>query len=164
LGEDEEPYLFAEDEKTITLQNIVEEGYSPILPIPDIDYISKKGYAKFSFKESENFYLIIEIFYKNLGPKNMKIKINKDKSINVEIKPIFIKEDISCELVKELNNSLLEGSIIPRLDGVFIDSDLETITVAVPSELKEHIKKEAERKKQTIEEVVQAILKDKFPF
>jgi excisionase family DNA binding protein len=157
-----EALLVRDNGKKITLNNIVAAGYSPVVSIPDIDYISKRGYAKFIFNQTDLFYSIIELFYLHLGPKNMKVSLQEDRTLKVEIKPIYIKSQLPNEILQELRISLLEGSISNRLDGIVINSDLETITVAVPSELKELIRKEAEVTQRTIEEVVLSVLKDKF--
>lgn len=162
LDESNEPYLFTTDGRKIELNRIAEEGFVPISPISDIDYIHKRGYAKFEFQKSNTFYNIAELFYRYLGPKNLKININEDNSVHVEIKPILINEILNDEWIQELNESVIEGSIIQRLDGVYIDSDVESITVAIPSELKAQIKNEAEQSNRTMEEVVLQILKEKY--
>lgn len=164
LNEEGEPYLQTHDGRKVTLDKIDDEGFTPNHPISDIDYISKRGYVKFTFIESEKFYSIIELFYRYIGPKNMKLTITKNKSVNVEIKPVFIKEAISDELIYEMEKSLLEGNLIKRLDGLILNSDLEVLTVAVPSELKELIKDTAEKRNSTIEEVVLNILKEGFRY
>ncbi|MFT9493875.1 MULTISPECIES: helix-turn-helix domain-containing protein [Bacillota] len=159
-----EPYLNTEDGKQIHIDKVLLLGFQPVFQIPDIDYISKRGYAKFKFSISENFYSIITYFYKYLGPKNMKVAVNEDQSITVEVKPFFLREQLNSEEIKELNKSLVEGSIICRYDGILVNSDLETITVAVPADLKDLVKKEAERTGHTIEEIVLDSLKEKFNY
>lgn len=164
LDESSEPYLYTTDGRKIVLNRIELEGYVPISPISDIDYIHKRGYAKFKFKESNTFYYIVELFYKYLGPKSIKIIINEENSVHVEVKPILINEMLNEEVIQELNECVIEGSIIQRLDGIYIDSDLESITVAIPSELKALIKTQAEISNQTMEEVVLQLLKEKFHY
>ncbi|MDE3841068.1 hypothetical protein C0966_17545 (plasmid) [Bacillus methanolicus] len=162
LGEDGEPFLRTYDNRQIPVEFIKLEGFQPINPIPDIDYIHKRGYAKFRFTENDTFYQIIELFYQNLGPKNMKLTIAEDLSIIVEVKPILIKDNYN--VFEELEKSLVEGSVTQRLDGIYIDSDLEIITIAAPSQLKKLIKEDADKLNINMEDLVLKILKEKYGF
>lgn len=159
LNEIGEPYLSTQDGRKISLDKIIDEGYKPVYLLSERNYISKRGYAKFLFSESDKFYSIVELFYKYLGPKNMKLTKNGNNGFDVEVKPILIKDNISEDLVQEMEKSLIEGKILKRYDGLFINSDLEMITIAVPSKLKELIKNKAEREHSTIEEIVLNVLK-----
>lgn len=161
LDEGGEPFLFTSDSRKIPLNKIKSEGYQPTTSIADIDYISKRGYAKFKFMISDLFFSVVDLFYKNLGPKNMKMSVDGDEVV-IEIKPVVIRGEVPSTSVQYLENNIIEGGVSTRVDGVIINSDLETITVAVPSELKERIKREAELSKNTIEEVVLKILTEKL--
>ncbi|KZE67968.1 hypothetical protein AWM68_17500 [Fictibacillus phosphorivorans] len=162
LNQNGDPYLSTSQNEDISIEDIKPEGYKPVYLIKDHDYIHKRGYAKFTFKPSEDVYSIIELFYRNLGPKNLKLNLREDHFIEVEVKPILIKEEINEIQLSTLNNSLEEGNIIVRHDGVFIDSDLEIITIAAPSGLKKKIKQDSEKDNISMEDVVLNILKEKY--
>lgn len=87
----------------------------------------------------------------------MKVNINKGNII-VEVKPILIPEIPSEEIFEEIYGSLNQGDVNKRLDGIYIDSDLELLTVAAPSILKQKIKEDADSKKMNIEDLVIEIL------
>ncbi len=162
LNEELQPYLQSQNGEKIPYEEIEKAGYKPVKKIPDIGYKTQKGFAKFQFTESQEFYRTMGLFYSTLGPKNIKVFLDKENKITVEVKPILIKDDIPGYIFSLLEESLIEGDISKRLEGVFIDSDLEVLAIAIPSELKRKIKGDAVRTKKTIEELVISILRDKY--
>ncbi|WP_242021140.1 hypothetical protein [Cytobacillus oceanisediminis] len=102
------------------------------------------------------------LFYSKLGPKNIKVFLGKENKITVEVKPILIKEDIPGYIFALLEESIIEGDISKRLEGVYIDSDLEVLAIAIPSKLKKKIREDAAKTKNTIEDLVISILKEKY--
>lgn len=163
LDEEEQPYL-AVNTEIIPYKEIKDRGFVPLYPIQDIDYKTRKGFAKFILIKCSAAYETIELFYKYLGPKNMKISIKSNEEIEVEVKPVLLKEKIPDEIIELLEKSLIEGHLIKRLDGLFIDSELEVLSVPVPSKLKELIKEEAKNSDSTMEEIVVGILREKYGF
>ncbi|UQX57116.1 helix-turn-helix domain-containing protein (plasmid) [Cytobacillus pseudoceanisediminis] len=162
LNEELQPYLHSQNGEQIPYEEIEKAGYKPVKKIPDIGYKTQKGFAKFQFTESPEFYRTMGIFYSILGPKNIKVFIDKENKITVEVKPILIKEDIPGYIFSLLEESIIEGDITKRLEGLFIDSDLEVLAIAIPSKLKRKIKEEAAISKYTIEELVISILNEKY--
>lgn len=162
LDEKGQPYLHTSDGHYIDYKDIKKSGYVPHKTIPNPGYINKKGFAKFEFKLSETFYSIMNYFYQYLGPKNLKVFLLDKDMIAVEVKPILIKENLTSDQYRLLDNSLTEGTLTVRLDGYYIDSDLEIIQVAAPSRIKEKVKEDAEREGLTMEEFVLKILKEKY--
>ncbi|MCM3393123.1 helix-turn-helix domain-containing protein [Cytobacillus oceanisediminis] len=162
LNEELQPYLQSQNGEQIPYEEIEKAGYKPVKKIPDIGYKTQKGFAKFQFTESQEFYRTMGLFYSTLGPKNIKVFLDKENKITVEVKPILIKDDIPGYIFSLLEESLIEGDISKRLEGVFIDSDLEVLAIAIPSELKRKIKEDAAESKKTIEELVVSILKNKY--
>ncbi|RHW36061.1 helix-turn-helix domain-containing protein [Neobacillus notoginsengisoli] len=161
LDDNEQPYLATGDGKRIALNQIHKKGYKPVTPILDKPYKTKRGFAKFSFKEDELFYQVIEFFYKHLGPKNMKVK-KKQGNILVDVKPDFIPEILDEKIYNFLSESITSGEAIKRLDGILINSNLEIISVAAPSELKQRIKDEAEERRISMEDLVIEILNNYY--
>lgn len=156
------PYLQNSEGEHIAYNDIQKSGYEPFRAVPNPGYINKKGYAKFEFTVSETFCRIMNRLYHYLGPKNIKVFLESEQSVVVEVKPILIKEELSSEEFQLLDAAVIDGSITKRLDGFYIDSDLEIIQVAVPSRIKEMVKLEAERENLTMEELVLKILKEKY--
>lgn len=160
LGENGKMYLYTYDHKQIPLNDIKPSGFSSITSFSNIGYITKRGHASFVFQEVNNHFLsIIDLFYKHLGTKNMNIYFN-DHNIHVEVKPIFIEEQLSSELYTYLVKHLHSGDIKQTLDGFFIEGDLDTITIAVSPDIKEKIKKIAKESNSSMEDVVVKILNE----
>ena len=157
-----QPYLQSQNGEQIPYEEIAKTGYKPVKKIQDIGYKTQKGFAKFQFIESQEFYRAMGLFYSNLGPKNIKVYLKNEDKITVEVKPILIKEHIPDKLLTMLEESLIEGDITNRLEGIYIDSDLEVLSIAVPSKIKKKIRKEAEKLNITMEEIVITILRDKY--
>lgn len=162
LDDESKPYLSTADGRQISYNEIEKKGYEPIYPITDIPYKSKRGFAKFIFEENEQFYKIIELFYKYLGPKNMKVNLNNQGNIIVEVKPVLIPEILPEEIVEGIFCSVNQGDVIKRFDGIYIHSDLEILSVAAPSELKQKIKEDADSRKMNIEDLVIEILNNHY--
>lgn len=161
LNESSQPYLSTPD-GNIPYEDIAKSGYSPTYEIKDVKYISRIGFARFEFPESPQTYRIMDVFYDLLGPKNIKVTLTDERIIDVEIKPILIEETISESDYEFLETHLQQGDITKRLEGIFIDSELEILSVPIPSKLKLWIRKEAKEKEITIEELVVKILKEKY--
>ncbi|MBU8772005.1 helix-turn-helix domain-containing protein [Cytobacillus oceanisediminis] len=162
LNKELQPYLQTQNGEQIPYEEIAKAGYKPVKKIQDIGYKTQKGFAKFEFTECHEFYKAMGVLYSNLGPKNIKVFLNKENKITVEVKPILIKEDIPANIFSILEESIIEGDISRRLEGVYIDSDLEVLAIAIPSKLKKKIREDAAKSKITIEELVISILKEKY--
>lgn len=162
LNEELQPYLQSQNGEKIPYEEIEKAGYKPVKKIQDIGYKTQKGFAKFQFTESQDFYRAMGLFYSHLGPKNIKVYLKNEGKITVEVKPILIKERIPDKILTTLEESLTEGDITIRLEGIYIDSNLEVLSIAVPSKLKKKIREEAEKSSITMEETVIAILRDKY--
>lgn len=157
VDEDDQAFLATGNGEIIPYNEIEKKGFEPVNPIEDIPYISKRGFAKFIFDENALFYHAIELFYKYLGPKNMKVNKYQGKVI-VEVKPILIPEIPPEDVFEEIYGAVNQGDVIKRFDGIYIHSDLEILSVAAPSILKQKIKEEADTRRITIEELVTEIL------
>ncbi|MEK3992745.1 helix-turn-helix domain-containing protein [Robertmurraya sp. FSL R5-0851] len=162
LDEHGQPYLATENGQQIAYKDIKKSGYEPFRIIPNPGYINKKGFAKFEFTVTETFCTIMNYFYQYLGTKNLKVFLVDNQKVTIEVKPILIKEELTAEEFQLLEESVVEGSVTKRLDGFYIDSDLEIIQIAAPSHLKEKVREDAEREGVTMEEFVLKILKEKY--
>jgi DNA-binding transcriptional MerR regulator len=163
LVDDEgQAFLQTYDNQRIPYNEIVSKGYKPVKPIEDKGYFSKKGYAVFRFMESSVFYELIEIFYEIMGVKNIKISILPNRLFEVEVKPLLISKELSTEQKVLLSNSIYSGKIIERLDGIYINSDLEILQIGVPSKIKNIIKDEADKLGTSMEEIVIKLLEKTY--
>jgi hypothetical protein len=162
---EDEPFLLTNMDRKINLEDIKKEGFIPLYPLSEADYIHKKGYVKFSFpytdQISNEVYEAIDVFYRFIGPKNMKMTVHKH-TILVEVKPFLIPLEYSQPISELISNNLMEGKLIQRHDGIYIDSDLETITFSLPSKLKKAIKEDSEKLNLTMEEHVLEIINLKY--
>lgn len=158
----ETPILVTNFGQNIPINKIKEKGFTPLYSIPDINYINKKGYAKFKldYKETPHCleYEIIDLFYTQLGPKNMKLNM-LENTIHIEVKPIRLTTPDIDKIFAVLNTYIIEGKILKRHDGIFIDSDIDTVTFSLPIELKKTLKEEAGH--LTLEEYVLKIVKNR---
>jgi hypothetical protein len=92
----------------------------------------------------------------------MKVYLDFNRKVEVAVKPVLIEEIPSNNIFKVITDSVLEGGVSKRLDGIYIDSDVEIISVAAPSDLKQKIKEEAEQQRMTMEDLVIRILKNHY--
>ncbi|MGE6755993.1 helix-turn-helix domain-containing protein [Rossellomorea sp. NPDC071047] len=154
--------IFQDNEKvvtqsgsTLTLDELLSQGFLERYSIPEMDFINRKGYATFQFLKpydiQSTIYSIIEKVYLQVGPKNVKMKVDHDY-IYVDIKPTFVN-NVNKEEVRQLRQFIRDGKIIDEVNGVFIDTDLEPLNIHVPSKLKALIRDKAAEEDTTIEEV-----------
>lgn len=154
-------------ERSIPLSKIEEEGFERILHIKDLPYINKRGYAHFIFKMqydlNSTVFKIIDMFYEVLGPRNMKMNY-ENEVINVEVKSVFLP--INIEPYKNefelLEQSIREGSIQKRHNGVFISSEKEYLQVGLPLSLKKKIKDDATERKISMEQIILEIVEKHY--
>lgn len=153
-------YLHTYKHEQIPLKKIENLGYSNNTVFADTGYITKRGYARFIFPDvNQNLLSVIDLFYKHLGIKNMNIYVD-EQDIYVEVKPIFIKEQIPFDLYSYLESHLVIGRLKDALDGFLIESNVEIINAAVPYEIKEKLKDIAKKSNKTMDEIVVNILSD----
>ena len=156
-----------EEGNTLELKELLSEGYHPAYIISEGKYNTKKGYAKFRFIKPRQIksttYKIIDLFYQNAGPLNIRLYEEEDM-IEIEVKPTLIDVDRQ-EFMDEINmlqQSLVEGNVSVRHDGILIDSDLEPLQLYIPSQLKAEVKKRADQDNLTIDEFFSKLLREEF--
>ncbi|PMC36294.1 hypothetical protein CJ195_15920 [Bacillus sp. UMB0899] len=159
-----------EQGRVLTLSEILSEGYELIDTdvIQGKNYITKKGYATFSFKKphyvNSPILNVIDLFYKNLGLQNMRITTDNDL-ISIEVKPTIIMVDHISLFESEI--SLMKqyckvGEVTIRHNKILIESNLEPLLVHVPKSIKKLIIKSSNEKGITIEDYVTSVLEEKF--
>jgi excisionase family DNA binding protein len=104
---------------------------------------------------------LLDQFYRVAGPNNMKMEVY-DNEVMIEMKPVllpFLKHEHQDEF-ELLKNSLVEGKMICRPNGVVLDSDLVSFVAYGSTQLKEQIKEYADIEGMTQEEFIIQSLKD----
>ncbi|WP_209124462.1 helix-turn-helix domain-containing protein [Alkalihalobacillus sp. BA299] len=156
-----------EDGRTVEINELKSEGFNPAYIIEEGKYNTKKGHAKFRFTKPRQIksttYKIIDLFYQSAGPLNIRL-FEEEDMIEIEIKPTLIEIDRQ-EFMDEINmlqQSLIEGNVSIRHNGVLIDSDLEVLQLYLPSDLKAEIKKRAERQNITMDELMLEVVRKEF--
>lgn len=154
-------YLLTDSGREIALENLTKYGFSPLERYSPSKYLNRAGYVYFRFKKPTNLhdktYDVLETFYRTAGYRNIKISLT-DSSINVQIKPVLLEGKISIE--DYLNDHIIQGSVVKRHNGIWLDSDMERFTIEMPRELKEKLKALARRKALTLEELILETLMD----
>ncbi|QHA38664.1 helix-turn-helix domain-containing protein (plasmid) [Rossellomorea marisflavi] len=158
---EQDPKLSTINNKTIPLEVALYSGYTPKYIANKKDHINRKGYAKFKFVRPYDLqsivYQIIEKFLVYLGPSNMKMEFDKD-NILMEVKPslitVFTEEEINY-----LMEALVSGEIFEDIEGIYIDTGLEPMTIYFSNEMKDFIRKKAADDKCTMEELIIHTLK-----
>lgn len=156
--------IITSSNEIITLEAALNKGFKPEMDISKMKYINRKGYAKFKFIKPfdirSSVYIIIEKFYQSIGISNMKMEVDHNH-IYLEVKPSLFNVFKSDE-IELLKQSVLEGEIIEDAEGIFIDTDLEPLTIYLPSRIKESIRQKAVEEDQSMEELVINALKEKW--
>jgi len=68
--------------------------------------------------------------------------------------------EITDNLAEFLQEHLVQGSIIRRHNGIWLDSELEQLNIEVSKKLKEQLKRMSKSKGVTLEELVIEILSE----
>ncbi|GGE60938.1 helix-turn-helix domain-containing protein [Priestia taiwanensis] len=159
--------ILLEDERIIALTDALKQGFEPTEKIVKQAYTSRRGYITFSFPKPlfiyATVYKITDLFYRYCGAENIRLDIT-EKTIEVEVKPThFPVSPMELEAETQyLQQYVRDGQVIVRPNGLFLESDTETITVHVSKEEKELIKRLCEQRGVGQEELVVAMLRDQL--
>ncbi|MCM3005863.1 helix-turn-helix domain-containing protein [Priestia koreensis] len=173
LSIDGKDFIFKTDrERELSRIEVEKEGFQPVYEGSTRPYIKKKGYVRFQFLQpsslNDNVYRIIDRFYKEVGAANIKIDQSSSTFIGIEVKPCTLpltyEENVHGLYQHELDilrKGLTAGDIVVEERGIKIIPDLEPLTLFMPAEIKNNLKKEAANQQMTMEEWV---LKKIYPF
>lgn len=147
--------LLTEGGEEYSLEIGTSRGFEPYQRIENKEYSTKRGYVKFNFPRPQqiknNVYTAIETLYVAAGPQNIRYNFQA-QSLEIEIKPVLIKTE--DKNIKELlQQHLIEGKILVQPDGIYLDSDLESLIITVPSQLKEYIRERAKKENKSMEQL-----------
>lgn len=135
--------VLTEDEEMFPLSTYKEHDYS-FEPFKKHPVITKRGYISFSFKKPQLFhsitYNLINLFYKELGVTNMRVKMLSD-TIELEIKPFVLRIDPLQyqEEITYLHSHMTSGLMLPHSEGIYFKSRVEPCTFHADHELKQKV-------------------------
>jgi len=159
---EDEDVVLTTDTLTEIPFSYVRKDYEPAISFNQGKPIIKKGWVHFRFPLPSNMtsqiFTFIDRFVNDVGVRNMDMKVS-EKRIDLYVKPVLLPLEWEEE-VDELQGYLMEGTLHIRYNGVYIDSEVETIQAGIHRSIKEKIQKEAVQDGMTIEDKVAAILKE----
>ncbi|MCQ6282367.1 helix-turn-helix domain-containing protein [Bacillus sp. EB600] len=152
-------------EREILIEDIKQQEFQPVIELGEGVVNNKKGSLVFKFAKPKQvkslIFDLIDQFYRIAGPNNMKLEVS-DGEIKIEMKPILLPFDKAehRDEIDLLNNSLVEGKMICRPNGVVLDSDLVSFVAYGSTQLKDQVKEYADIEGVTQEEFIIQSLKD----
>lgn len=151
-------------ERELLIEDLQQQGFEPIIELDEEIINNKKGSVMLKLikpkKVKSMTFDLIDQFYRIAGPTNMKLEVF-DGEIKIEMKPVllpFYKAEHRDEL-DLLKNSLIEGKMICRPNGVVLDSDLVSFVAYGSTQLKDQVKEYADLEGLTQEEFIIQSLK-----
>lgn len=160
---DDEIIAMTEDGEKFEINELIERGYSPTYIIEEKNLNTKKGYALFRFTKPRQIqsttYKIIDLFYQLAGPLNIRLMEEEDM-LQLETRQILMKIDKQEHMdeINMLQQSLVEGKIKLRHNGVSIESNLEVQVLNLPSSLKKKLKERANQEQLSMDDLIVGIL------
>ena len=156
-----EAALKISDDQTISHEEALKQGWSPLLSIVERKPINGYGYARFEFPVPKThdsvIYSVIEELFKQAGPANMKIT-REDSRITVEVRKCVLLGVMPAthpDLIDKLRLFLKSGEIITKYDGTLIDTGLMPITFYLTGEKKNELLSLAEQHELSLQEYLE---------
>ncbi|MFC3345709.1 helix-turn-helix domain-containing protein [Paenibacillus abyssi] len=136
-----ETTLRTESEQLLSYDEAIALNWAPAMKIQDRKPTTSYGYAVFHFPLPRSLdsmiFTIIEEFFKQVGPANMKISAGEQLVVEVKKSVLVgILPTTHPDMIDKLKLFLLKGEIIPKYDGTLIDTGLSPITFYLPEEKK----------------------------
>lgn len=160
-----EAWLKTIDGRRLSYDTALNDGWTPLLEINERKLINGYGYARFEFPAVKSpdsvIYPVIEELYKQAGPANMKITQESER-ITIEVRKcvlLGVMPDTHPDLIEKLKNFLKSGQIIPKYDGILIDTGLLPVTFYLNEDEKNELLNKAEKSNLTLQEYIKLILK-----
>ena len=152
-------------ERELSIEELEQQGFEPVIKVDEENVSNKKGFVMLKLIKPKQVksmtFDLIDQLYRIAGPHNMKLEVS-DSEIVIEMKPVFLplymhEHRDEMDLLK---NSLVEGKMIFRPNGVFLDSDLVSFVAYGSTQLKDQVKEYAEIEGLTQEEFIIQSLKE----
>lgn len=144
-------------ETRFTYEKAIIEGWKPSSIIIPQKTNSTYGYARFEFPIPTTIdsmtYTVIEVLFKHVGPAN--IRITKNEKLIVEVKKSVLRGIMPIthpDIVDKLKMFLVSGEIIPKYDGILIDTGLSPITFYLPETKKTNLIETARKEGKSLQD------------
>lgn len=124
------PLAITGSDERLSLEELKERGFEPSYQPDNRKRINKKGYVSFKFFKPRSIksmvFELIDLFYQYIGAQNIRIK-QQGEHIEVEVKPAVIPLDQTrqADEINLIKESLVDGKISFRPNGMVLDTDLE---------------------------------------
>ena len=157
-------HIITDNGEQIKFEQLKEKGFYPREKYVNLNTINKPGDISFQFKLPNSLhspvYEVIELFYRNLSYKNMKLFI-EDDYINIQVKPVLLKlsNDVTYTLLQE---HVVKGKVTERHNGILLDSCLESILIHMNKEQKRRLKHESKRNGITVDQLIVSIIDEHY--
>jgi excisionase family DNA binding protein len=152
-------------ERELSIEELQQQGFEPVFELDEGINNNKKGFVVLQLIQPKQVksltFDLIDQFYRIAGPTNMKLEV-LDGEIKIEMKPVllpFYKAEHRDE-IDLLKNSLVEGKLIYRPNGIVLDSDSVSFVAYGSTQLKEQVKEYADIDGVTQEEFIIHSLKE----
>lgn len=156
-GRKKEITLQVDHNDFLTYEQAIEDGWAAAMTITARKAITSYGYASFDFPIPSTMdsliYAIIEEFFKQIGAAN--IRITTGERLLVEVKKSVLLGILPTkhpDLIDKLKMFVQTGNIVPKYDGVLIDTGLSPVTFYLSEKKKVELVRRAEADKITLQE------------
>ncbi|MGG5737398.1 helix-turn-helix domain-containing protein [Bacillus cereus group sp. IBL03679] len=135
--------VMTEEEAVFSLSAYKEKGYR-VPTYPKTPVITKRGILSFSFRKPQLFhampYRLINLFYEKIGVANMRVSLQQD-TIHLEVKPCLLRVNPAewQEEIQYLYTHMTSGSLVPHTKGVFLKSNMESLSFHADHAFKQQV-------------------------
>ncbi|OMF76664.1 hypothetical protein [Paenibacillus glucanolyticus] len=144
--------------KVLPYNEAISDGWEPVIQLNSKKAITSYGYSVFEFPLPATMdsiiYSIIEELMKQAGPANLRIN-RSNEVIRVEVKKVVLKGILAAthpDMIDRMKLFLKRGKIIPKYDGLLIDTGLSPITLYISEDRKEKLIERLTNNKVTLQE------------
>ncbi len=134
------------------------QGWKPLIEITERKAVNGYGYARFEFPKPQSqdsiIYTIIEEFFKQTGPANMKLSQNNGHIVLEVRKSVLlgIMPATHPDLIDKLKLFIKSGEVISKYDGTLIDTGLVPVTFFVSEQERKELLRKAEQEGLSLQE------------
>ncbi|PGM89624.1 helix-turn-helix domain-containing protein [Bacillus cereus] len=139
----EDGKVMTEEEDIFPLSEYKERGYCvPQYAIKPM--ITKRGTLSFVFRKPQLFhavpYRLINLFYEEIGSANIRLALRQD-TIHLEVKPCLLQVDPVQwqEELQYLHAHMTAGSFVPHTKGIFLKSNMESLSFHADHAFKQQV-------------------------
>jgi hypothetical protein len=143
--------FLTDSNQQLSFKQIKEEGWHPSFMIDVKKTISSFGFATFNFPipsvHDSMIFLIIEELFKQIGPTNMRI-VHDEERLIIDVKKSIltgIHPMTHPDMIDKMKQFITSGKVVPKYDGLLIDTGLSPITIHLSENKKNELLKKAKK-------------------